>query len=549
MAELTLRERCSKRLAGLKTLREPYESDWREIARHAQPARSRWLNTEKNKNTRQTNKNIYDSHSIQAFRTLAAGMTSGMSSPSRPWFKLETYDTDVMDSQAVKEYLTETERRMYAFLAGTNFYGAARFGYSELGLFGTEACVMLEDRKDGAVCHALTAGEYWISTGTSVTADTLYRRVPLTVAQAVNSFGKAVSERVMRAYDASGYDEIVNVFHAIEPNTDREPRRLDARGKPWRSVWWDEDTDAQTTLRVGGFEEQPFWAPRWEVTGSDAWGQSPGMQALPDMRELQMQCKRKAEATDFHIYPEMVADAKIRLKRIPKAVTSVASFDQTQVNVPYSIPYQSIAALGADIERLERKIDVLAYADLFMAITNMEGVQPRNQEEILSRNEEKMTQLGSVIDNVNKEKLQIAIDRAFGIMERGGLLPEAPEELQGRELKTEFVSILTQMQRMVGLGQIERTFAFVGNVMGAFPEAGDKLNVDETIDEYADRAGTPAKLIRSDEDVAKIRAQRAQQAQMDKMAQMAQPAQQAADAARLMSETALNGAQLPAAPL
>lgn len=549
MAELTLRERCSKRLAGLKTLRDPYEADWREIARHAQPARSRWLNNEKNKNTRQTNKNIYDSHSIQAFRTLAAGMTSGMSSPSRPWFKLETYDVDLMDSQAVKEYLTETERRMIAFLASTNFYGAARFGYLELGLFGTEACVMLENRKDGAVCEALTAGEYWIATGTERTADTLYRRVPLTVVQAVNSFGKAVSERVMRAYDASRYDEIVNIFHAIEPNTDRVRGRMDAAGKPWRSVWWDEDTDAQKTLRVGGFEEQPFWAPRWEVTGSDAWGQSPGMQALPDMRELQMQCKRKAEATDFHIYPEIIADAKIRLKRIPKATTSVASFDQTQVSVPYSIPYQAIAALGADIERLERKIDVLAYADLFMAITNMEGIQPRNEEEIVSRNEEKMTQLGSVIDNVNKEKLQVAIDRAFGIMDRGGLLPEAPEELQGQQLKIEFVSILTQMLRMVGLGQIERTFAFVGNVMGAFPEAGDKLNVDETIDEYADRAGTPAKLIRSDEDVAKIRAGRAQQKQMEQMAAMAQPAQQAADAARLMSEAALNGAQLPAAPL
>lgn len=545
MAETSIRERRSKRLAGLKTLRQPYEGDFKEIAGLAQPARSRWLNNDTNKNSRQTNKRLYDGHSIRAFRTLAGGMTSGLSSSSRPWFKLETYDAADMDSQAVKEYLTETERRMYSFLAGSNFYGAAKFGYAELGLFGTESCVMVENSVHGMVCEALTAGEYWISVGSNGMVDTLYRRCPMTVAQAVDSFGNKVSQRVMNAYDASRYDEIVNAFHAIEPNTDRNPDKVDNRNKPWSSVYWDEDDGARVTLRESGYEEKPFWAARWEVTGSDAWGQGPGMEALPDMRELQLQAKRKAEATDFHIYPEMVADAKVKLKRIPKAVTSVASFDQSQVAVPYQIPYQAIQILGADVDRCRQAIDAASYADLFMAITNMQGIQPRNIEEIAARNEEKMTQLGAVIDRVNKEKLQVVIDRAFGVMERGGLLPEPPEELQGKELKIEFVSILTQMQRMVGLGQIERAFSFVGSMMGAFPEAGDKLNVDETIDEYADRAGTPAKLIRSDKDVAKIRAARAQQEQMAKLAAAAQPVQQGADAARLLSEAALNSAQLP----
>jgi hypothetical protein len=52
---------------------------------------------------------------------------------------------------------------MYAFLAETNFYAAAKSGYAELGMFGTEACVMVEHPEDGAVCHPLTVGEYWIA--------------------------------------------------------------------------------------------------------------------------------------------------------------------------------------------------------------------------------------------------------------------------------------------------------------------------------------------------------------------------------------------------
>jgi hypothetical protein len=38
-----------------------------------------------------------------------------------------------------------------------------------------------------------------------------------------------------------------------------------------------------------------------------------------------------------------------------------------------------------------------------------------------------------------------------------------------------------------------------------WPDALDKLNIDETIDEYASRAGTPPKLIRTEEEVEEIR--------------------------------------------
>jgi hypothetical protein len=62
------------------------------------------------------------------------------------------------------------------------------------------------------------------------------------------------------------------------------------------------------------------------------------------------------------------------------------------------------------------------------------------------------------------------------------------------------------MQRAVGLSQTERTTSYIGTLAAGFPEAADKLNVDEAIDDYADRAGSPPKIIRSDDDVAQIQA-------------------------------------------
>lgn len=535
-----LREHCERRLAGMKAARAWAEPEWREIARYAMPSRSRFTNAEGKAPRRTT---LLDNYGVGSFRTLTGGLTSGLSSPSRPWFGLETTD-ELMESAAVRAWLTEVEERMYRFLAGTNFYSAAKEGYAELGAFGTEACVMVDHDVHGAIFHQLTVGEYWIATGNALTPDTLYRRVPMTARQCIARWGRdAVSPFVRQAYDTGSYETVVPVMHAIEPRVDRDPRKVDAKNKAWRSVYWDEN-DSNRILSESGFDVQPFYAPRWSTIGHNPWGYSPGMEALPSLRELQLQVKRGNEAMDHLVKPEKVVDARVKLTGQPGSIVSVPSISEQLVAVPYQMPYQALNSIAEQVERCHRQIDTMSYADLFMAITNMAGVQPRTVEEIASRNEEKLTQLGPVIERVNVEKLEVVIEWVFARMERMGLLPDPSEELDGIDLNINFVSILTQLQRMVGIGQIERTASFIGNLAGMFPEAGDKLNVDEMIDEFASRAGAPAKIIRTAEQVDGIRQQRAQAQQAQQMADAMPAMQQGADAARLLSETDVGGSPL-----
>ena len=540
MAE-TLRERCDRRLKGMQAQREWYESEWKQIAKLALPSRARFLDRQP---SRKRPGPLLDEHGIHAFRTLTAGMTSGLSSPSRPWFTLAAPE-EMMEDYAVRAWLSDVEQRMYAFLARTNFYGAVKEGYAELGGFGVEACVMDEHDVHGAVCHQLAIGQYWIAADEALQVDTLYRSAPMTVRQAVHRFGTSVSIRVRERYDRGDYEEAVKVFHAIEPRRDRDPRSAHARDMPWGSTYWDEQDDRRTVLSESGYPEQPFWAPRWATIGADPWGSdSPGSVALSSLRELQLQAKRRNEAIDFLIKPERLAKAGIELTGQPGNVVTVPNAVEKAVQVPYLMPYQGVQAIGEQLSACRESIDRASFADLFLAITNMNGIQPRNVEEIASRNEEKLTQLGPVIERVNGEKLAVAIDRAFGIMLRMNLLPEPPQELQGERIDPSFVSILTQMQRMVGIGQIERTAGFIGNLAGVFPDAVDKLDVDEMIDDYAARAGVPAKLIRTTEMVKAIRDARAQQQQATAAAEAMPAVQQGADAARLLSETDIGGASL-----
>jgi hypothetical protein len=136
--------------------------------------------------------------------------------------------------------------------------------------------------------------------------------------------------------------------------------------------------------------------------------------------------------------------------------------------------------------------------------------------------------------------LDPVITRVYGIMDRMGLIPEAPEAIADRPVTIEYTSMLAQAQKAAGLGTIERTVGFVANLFAATsgqrPDVFDKLDFDQAIDEFADRQGSPARVVRSDDDVAAIRAERAKQAQMQQMAAMAPALKQGADAIKAAGE-------------
>lgn len=540
----TLREHCEIRLAALKGVRQDYEPEWRDTSRFAQPARSRFLSSEKDKGTRRRvrNNRLLDPHGIESFRTLANGMTSGLTPSSSPWFTLKLANEEVNGLAGVRGWLSDCEKAMYAFLARTNFYAAAKSGYAEMGLFGTEGCVMVEHRLAGAVCHAHTAGEYWIGLSDTLAPDTMAREITMTARQMVQAFGEKAPRLVQSAYSGKRADQVFTYYNLMEPNADFDPRRFGS--KPWRSAYWLPDDEAGRMIDVRGYNEQPFWAPRWGTVGGDTYGVSPGMEALSALRELQFHSKRLNEATDKLVKPEMLVKQGVRITGEPGRSVSVPGLDQYAAMPAYAMPYQVIAAIEAKIDKVKQQIDSASYADLFNAITNMRGIQPRNIEEIASRNEEKLTQLGPVIDSVNGEKLGVAIDRTFGIMSRGGLLPPPPEslaEIGGAQINVEFVSILARMQRAVGAGQIERALGMAGSLVATKPDVLDNVNTDEALREYYDRLGVPGRILRDQSEVDEIRAGRAQQEQMAQATAMLPAVRDGADAAKLLSETDMGG--------
>ncbi|MEK9748472.1 MAG: portal protein, partial [Pseudomonadales bacterium] len=114
------------------------------------------------------------------------------------------------------------------------------------------------------------------------------------------------------------------------------------------------------------------------------------------------------------------------------------------------------------------------------------------------------------------------------------MLPDPPPELQGEQLKIEYISMLANAQKSQDILGIQDTASFVGGLAALNPNVIDKFDFDQAIDEFGEARGLPPNVIRADDDVEGIRAEKAaaQQAQMQQ-AQLAN----AAAGAKVLSET------------
>ena len=192
--------------------------------------------------------------------------------------------------------------------------------------------------------------------------------------------------------------------------------------------------------------------------------------------------------------------------------------------------------LRKEIQDVETRIKGDFFEDLFRDILNLDNV--RTATEIAQRNSDRLTLLGPVVERLQSGTLDVIIDRVYSIMDSQGLIPEPPEELRGQDIGVEYIGLLAQAQKAVSITGIEQIAGFVGNLAAAQPEVLDKLNTDEAVDTYADAIGVPTDVIRSDEEVEKIRSDRAQAQQAQ---QAAESAAQAAQGAKLLSETDTGG--------
>jgi hypothetical protein len=550
--DITIRDQTERRKGALWTERASWDAHARELAQHLLPRSSRFFAQDRNRGGNRHN-HIYDSSGIKASRILAAGMMSGATSPARPWMRVTIGSDDVMKRAAVKLWCSAVTKLMLMIFAESNVYRALHTTYGELGVFGTHSTLLTPDFKDVVRAYPMTFGEYAIAQDKRGEVDTIYRVFDKPVGAIVSEFGYAnCSASVQLAYDRRNLDQWRTIVHALEPRLDRDANKQDALNMPFRSLYYEQGSPKNMFLRESGFNRFRGLCPRWQVTGGDIYGESPGMEALGDVKQLQHEQLRKAQGIDYMTKPPVQAPTSAKGQEIDLLPGGTSFVDSANPQGGLRSVFEvrlDLSHLLEDINDVRGRINSAFYADMFLMLAQSELSQPGvTATAVAEAHEEKLLMIGPVLERLHNELYSPLIDMTFDEIVRTGLLPPPPPEIRGMPLQVEYTSALFQAQKAVATAGVDRFVVQLGTLAGlGMTSVLDKFDSDAWADWYSDALGVDPSLITSDGKVALIRAQRVQ-AQQDQ-AKQAQAADVASTVQKLGTVPTPDGSNAGAAAL
>jgi Bacteriophage head to tail connecting protein len=402
-------------------------------------------------------------------------------------------------------------------------------------------------------------GEYYIDIDGKYRPVIFYREFTWTVDATVKEFGyENCDDSIQQLYDdpsGANLTREVIIAHSIEPNNDGRAREFGfSEDFAFREAYWiwGGSTSPQggsnsppTFLRRAGYYERMAIIGRWDLVSNDAYGRSPGMDALPDQKQVQLETKRKAQAIDKMVNPPLVADVQLKnqpANLTPGGITYVSGF--TAGGKPgFASVYETkfpVQEITADLQDVKSRMSQVFFNDILRVASQYETRSNVTAVEWDLRKSESLVMLGPVLERIDDEILKPVIERVFAIASRTGILPPPPSEIQGQMMNIEFVSMLVQAQKATASAGIERLFQLAGGLVGVDPSVMDNIDVDEALDEYSSLLNNSPKIIRSPAALKQIRDQRAQQQQQ---AQQAAIAQQLSQGAKNLSQTNVGGGQ------
>ena len=534
----SLRERLLARKASMWLERSTWDTRWRDVAEFQQPMLGMFDLSQTNQGTRK-DFSIYDNTATKDGRVLASGLMSGMTSPARPWFKTGLPDKKLMEAPAVKAWLHQVDVLMRAVFAQSNTYNTLHSMYLELGAFGTAVSIVEDDFDNLIRHHPCTIGEYALGQDEHGRVDSLARPRRMTVAQVVRKFGLLkCSQQVQAAWHSRRFDQWVDVMHIVQPRgfAERAPGTKDAKSMAWGSYWFEQahsggDNGVDGLLLESGMPRFRVLAARWDVKPGSIYGHSPGMECQGDVRQLQFNQLRKAQAIDYKVNPPLQAPTAMKGSGANRLPGGLSYYDAQTPGAGVRSLFEvniDLSHLLEDINDIRQRIDASYYKDLFLMLSSMAPDARMTATEVAERHEEKLLMLGPTLERLHNELLSPLIDITFDRIVAAGVLPPPPPELQNMELEVEFISVLAQAQRAVAASGADRLLTTVGNLSQFFPKVLNKINVYQAVDDYAEMFGVNPEIIISDEDAeatAEAQAQAAQaQAQAEAMPAMAQTA-------------------------
>ncbi len=536
MTPKTKAEEIVRRLDRLKSERNNYETFWQDVSKYTLP-RKAYITRDRNPGEKYPY-DVYDTTAMQANIVLAAGLHSYLTNPNSRWFSLRLDDKDLSESSDVKEWLNDTEERMYNQLNQSNFNQQIHELYLDLGVFGVACMYEEEDPVEGIRFYSRDIAEIFIAENEKERIDTVYRKFKMTARQAYEKWGDQAGEVVKNFMEKKDYDKQVEFVHCVEPRYERDVNKDDASNMPYESTYI--ELSKKHLIGQSGYREFPYFTPRFNKNSGEVWGSSPAMVLYSDIKMLNEMVKVLIRSAQKQVDPPLVLPHDGYLLPI-KYGPAALNFRLKGTADDKIEPLATGANISIGLEIISQWQNIVKkgyFVDLFLLLADP-ARKDMTATEVMQRVEEKMLILAPVLGRLMNEFLDPLINRTFNIMWRTGKLNPPPEAIQNLSYKIEYISPLARAQKLDQMKSINSFLALIGQIAVVKPDVTDNVNEDAIVRGIQDLYGVNPNYVHDEQEVKEIRQARAEaQAQMVQQSQIAQGVETfktGAEAARVLN--------------
>ncbi len=511
MTEADLKKLITGRQKKLESLRSPMLDVWQSVGEYVNIGLGDMTNT-----TNQTIQTLsglgnkaFNGTAISAAVLATDGIHGYHVSPSFPWFSYMMSRNVLNKVPAIKEWLQAEEQEVYSTLNDSNFYAEMwPFIYNGFTV-GTIAIYGEYDFDKGQVVfECVHPKEVYIAENRYGIIDVLHRKYRLSARKLCQKFGKdKLSPAIKTAYENDPFQDF-EIIHAVFPREEYDDRKKDAKNKKFASVWY--ATSEGTILNESGYDEFPYKVWRYMRFSNIAYGLSPAILAMCDIKGANIISKTIRGAAQMAVDPPLNVPADLvgKVQWKPRGINPYDKDNMfvrpAQLNTNYPVGKE-------EKESVERAIKERFHVDTFLMLAQLEGRGNRTAYEVSEMMGEKAAILGaelaplnvqmdSILEMVYSLKASLDPQNEGSITQRPDILYELAVE--GDTFSPIYMGPLAQAQRRLYKTQGMRgALEAVAPVLQLFPNSARVVNGDETVRAILESYSFPQKAINDEKTV------------------------------------------------
>lgn len=513
-----------------KSMRSPYESDYRMAAAYCLPSEySSWQTDGRATPTTAAavRRTVFDSTGARALPKYQAVLERLATPIGSKWSQIVASDPSLMRSWRVKVYFDELTDLLfkYRYAPRAGFRMASTHLYGSLGAYGTGSVFVGKrqpnalSREPGILYRPIKFRDLFLSMNDNGEIDTAYLRFFLNARQYRKKWPTiapppAINAEVIKAVpDENRFFEFVHCVHPRD-DYDYDPTALSARRHPFVSSYISVE-DQQYIGEEEGFRHFPYLTPRVMPQANVPYGNGPAVQVLSNLGSASQMKKTLLKQGNLAVDPVILAhDDGVLNGQIDLRPGKVNYGGMSKDGKKLIDTLQMGNFQVGDVLLASEQNDI---NDAFMVtlFQMLEEEKEMTATEVVERVAQRGALVSPTMGVLQTEFIDPDIEREIDVLDEIGRLPEMPPELvEARgQYEVQYTSPLAKGMYAEEISGFMRSVQFSIQMAEATgdPSVLDNFDLDEAVPEISDRMAVPPRWLNSPDKKQSIRDQRAKQ--------------------------------------